>query len=797
MLKPLFALIGTALFIPGISAQASMGPRPVAQGKPNGFGLYDMAGNVLEWTGSRYDKTYLDKQANDADGHLIVLRGGSWLDAPFNLRSADRQPLEPQLRDSKYGFRCALPLTASPSAPAGMKSIPAGKYAMGSRFASDEQPVHEVSIDAFYLDTTEVTQARFQATVGYNPSRYKGDRNPVERVNWYDAVRFANALSKAAGLDTAYTWDSVCVACSYYEYAQDALFASGLGRVLSGVRAVTDSKGYRLPSEEEWEYAARGGSNSDFSWGKQYASYPASAADSAELGGYAAWRGNAFDLGGPEPLSQENVPAAPIPDPSVKVVRCSTSTQLLDLFYRGMKQPLTILLKDGEYDLAYWIYGNDGNGTELLVDKPNTTIMGESKDPRKVIIRGRGFNASDYSEECIKVMADNVTLAYFTLKDVRANGIKIQGSLKNLLIHNLHFEDIGERCIKAPNISAAGTPLVSQDVTVQYCAFSQFTAISEDRAVGERNGLDYIGGIDVMRGQGWHVHSNSFRNIRGATGLGRGGIFFWVNSKSLLIERNTFWKCDRGIALGNPSGSDFDYHVDSALVRNNLLLNTRWFAVEACSTSHVHVFNNTIYTELPKPQAIHLWKNKSANAIRNNFLVGTIAKDGGGMFPDTSNNYWTSAPAAQKDWFKDPARGDLHITPKAVGLIDKGADLPEVPTDWDGKQRLGETDIGIDEFGSIKSAVRETGPRPGSPYLAGYSRQGSGSLVFALGNPRGRADFAVYGQTGKILWSLKGLSLDASGGRIVWPMAVGGHPVPGRLVAVLTCEDGRISHLVF
>ncbi|MEO7426461.1 MAG: SUMF1/EgtB/PvdO family nonheme iron enzyme [Fibrobacteria bacterium] len=796
MPKPLSPLIGTVLLLPIVSAWASLGPRPVAQGKPNAFGLYDMAGNVLEWTGSAYDKAYLDKEVREEDGHFRVLRGGSWLDAPFNLRSADRQPLEPQLRDSKYGFRCALPLSASDRAPAGMKAIPAGKYAMGSLLASDEQPVHDVSVDAFYLDTTEVTQARFQAVMGYNPSRFKAEKNPVERVNWFDAIRYANALSKAAGLDTAYAWDSVCDSCSFYEYAKDALFATGLGKVLSKVRILSGSKGYRLPSEEEWEYAARAGSSSDFYWGKKYGSYPASSDDFAELGAYAAWRGNAFDRGGPEPMSQENVPAAPLPDPAIKVVRCSTSTQLLDLFYRGMKQPLTILLKDGEYDLAYWLYGTDGNGTEILVDKAGTTIMGESKDPRKVIIRGRGFNSSDYTEELLKVQADNVTLAYFTLKDIRANGIKIQGSLKNLRIHNIHFEDIGERCIKAPNGTASNL-LVSRDVTVSFCAFSQFTEVSEDRAQGERNGLDYIGGIDVMRGQNWHIHDNLFRNIRGATGLGRAGIFFWINSKSLLIERNMIWKCDRGIALGNPSGSDFDYHVDSALVRNNLLLHTRSFAVEACSASHVRIYNNAFYSDLQKPMAVHLWRNKGGNALRNNFVVGTVSKDGNGAYPDTSNNYWSSAPTGQKDWFKDPARGDLHITPKAVGLIDRGADLPEVPTDWDGKQRLGKPDIGIDEFASIRSAVREPEARPGSPYLSGYSRPGGGSLVFTLANPRGQADFAVYGQTGRILWSVKGLRLEASGGRIVWPMAMGAHPLPGRFVAVLTCEDGRISRLVF
>ena len=104
-----------------------------------------------------------------------------------------------------------------------MVAVPAGSFMMGSessKSSRDEKPVHQVNIAAFYLDSTEVTQAAYRALTHRNPSRFVGcDQCPVENVTWHDAHSYCERLGK------------------------------------------------RLPTEAEWEYAARAGSGGEFFWG--------------------------------------------------------------------------------------------------------------------------------------------------------------------------------------------------------------------------------------------------------------------------------------------------------------------------------------------------------------------------------------------------------------------------------------------------------------------------------------------------------------------------------------------------
>jgi formylglycine-generating enzyme required for sulfatase activity len=125
--------------------------------------------------------------------------------------------------------------------------IPAGRFLMGSPpseegRSEDEGPLHEVSLESFFLGRTPITQAQWREVAGWvegpgenwgldlsgklEPSGFRGDTRPVERVNWFEAMEFCSRLSQRSG------------------------------------------KTYTLPSEAQWEYACRAGTTTPFHCGE-------------------------------------------------------------------------------------------------------------------------------------------------------------------------------------------------------------------------------------------------------------------------------------------------------------------------------------------------------------------------------------------------------------------------------------------------------------------------------------------------------------------------------------------------
>jgi formylglycine-generating enzyme required for sulfatase activity len=273
------------------------GPRPVRLKAPNGWGLYDMLGNVFEWCadGRRdYSSTpRADPIGEMEDGVKRSLRGGSWRSTAHHLRAACRRWFYPYDRHDFFGFRCVqgpgvaemslpqsprqaqqpgaavvevgtsvarVPLTAAPAliirsdceevhltqitrpdwasaigrdrfglwtridiegATQRLRWITPGRFLMGSPEGEpgrkdNEGPVHEVTISkGFWLFDTPCTQALWQAVMGRDPSFFKSPHRPVEQVSWNEVQGFiqrTNVLvpGLSLSLPTEAQWEYAC-----------------------------------------------------------------------------------------------------------------------------------------------------------------------------------------------------------------------------------------------------------------------------------------------------------------------------------------------------------------------------------------------------------------------------------------------------------------------------------------------------------------------------------------------------------------------------------------------------------
>jgi len=265
---------------------------PVAQKKPNAWGLYDMHGNAWEWCLDVWHSSYRGAPDNGSpwltEDYLPrtairrVLRGGAWCRLDFELSTTYRYRGTPDFRSDGTGFRIVrsqAPVNEEPdiSKPAyeylnrqsvsGSKlvvnidgvdfefvRIPAGEFLMGSEEDSEEMPVHRVRIRySFDIGKTEVTVRQFHAF-----TEATGFQTDAEKERW--------AWTRTGRRD----WDPELLICwwnlPFTQSDDEPVTCVSWYDAMEFCKWLSDKTGMqiRLPSEAEWEYACRAGTTGQF-----------------------------------------------------------------------------------------------------------------------------------------------------------------------------------------------------------------------------------------------------------------------------------------------------------------------------------------------------------------------------------------------------------------------------------------------------------------------------------------------------------------------------------------------------
>ena len=190
---------------------------PVAQKNSNGYGLYDMSGNVMEWCW-------------DSNGNERYYCGSYYGDYSKSCKLDEGLFHDyADFRDNSIGFR----LVRSNYGSLDMVKIPGKDYSIGK---------------------TEVTQKLYESIMGENPSEFKGKDNPVENVSFFDAIYFCNKLSMMYGFECAYALNKE-TDVNEWEYMPN----KGDEPYYESIQFFKENNGFRLPTPEEWRYAEKGG----------------------------------------------------------------------------------------------------------------------------------------------------------------------------------------------------------------------------------------------------------------------------------------------------------------------------------------------------------------------------------------------------------------------------------------------------------------------------------------------------------------------------------------------------------
>ena len=377
--------------------------------------------------------------------------------------------------------------------------------------------------------------------------------------------------------------------------------------------------------------------------------------------------------------------APPLPRPVGQIIKVS-SVQGLVKAVDEVRPGGTILLADGHYEMPHYI--------EITTD--NVSMRGASGHRERVVIDG----GKSRDGELVGIRGcSGVTIADLTIQNTQYNGFKINSEtdVQKLTIYNCIIHNIWQRGVKGVKVPKENREAVRpRHCRVQYCMFynDRPKRLSDDpRDIANGN---YVGGIDVMYAKNWVISDNVFVNIRGRTREGRGAIFMWFDSQDCVIERNIIIDCDAGICLGNPHRADgIKIHCQRCVVRNNFITRATEGGIVPVYTRDCKILNNTVHeSDSRLGRLIRIVFDNDGLLVANNLLSGPKIRNES----DSKITFVSNLEKELTSAFVNPSQGNLHLTARAIDVINRAEPLSDVADDIDDEVRGAEPDIGADEL---------------------------------------------------------------------------------------------------